>query len=46
VGHVEFPGEGAVEVGVHAIGALDRMIYPAAYPEGTAIRFESFALWQ
>jgi hypothetical protein len=31
--------------GLHAIGAFDRMIYPGAYPEGTAIRFESFELW-
>jgi hypothetical protein len=34
-----------VEVGVHAIGMIDRTIYPGAYPEGTAIRFERFDLW-
>jgi hypothetical protein len=32
-------------VGLHAIGMIDRTIYPGAYPEGTAIRFECFALW-
>jgi tetratricopeptide (TPR) repeat protein/regulation of enolase protein 1 (concanavalin A-like superfamily) len=46
VGQVEFPVEDPVEVGVHAIGAIDRLIYPGAYPEGTAIRFESFEVWE
>jgi len=46
VGQVEVSGgEEPLEVGLHAIGTIDRMIYPGAYPEGTAIRFESFALW-
>jgi adenylate cyclase len=45
VGQTTFPGEGALEVGLHAIGKIDRMIYPGAHPEGTAIRFESFELW-
>jgi tetratricopeptide (TPR) repeat protein len=45
VGRVEFPGEGPVEVGPHAIGNIDRILYPGAYPEGTAIRFESFDVW-
>jgi hypothetical protein len=35
-----------VEVGVVAIGSIDRAVYPGAYPEGTAIRFESFDLWE
>jgi tetratricopeptide (TPR) repeat protein len=43
-GHVEFPVEDPMEVGLHALGAIDRLIYPDAYPEGTAIRFESFQL--
>jgi hypothetical protein len=30
---------------MHAIGSIDRTIYRGAYPEGTAIRFESFRLW-
>jgi regulation of enolase protein 1 (concanavalin A-like superfamily) len=45
VGHAEFPVEDPVEVGLYAIGSINRLIYPGAYPEGTAIRFESFELW-
>jgi class 3 adenylate cyclase/tetratricopeptide (TPR) repeat protein len=45
VGHVEFPVEDPLQVGVHAIGMIDRTVYPGAYPEGTAIRFESVTLW-
>jgi hypothetical protein len=30
---------------LHAIGYIDRTIHPGAYPEGTAIRFESFRIW-
>jgi hypothetical protein len=45
VGHVAFPVEGPVQVGLHAIGSIDRTIYRGAYPDGTAIRFNSFALW-
>jgi hypothetical protein len=45
VGHTQFPVEDPVEVGLHAIGRIDRTIYPGAYPEGTAIRFGSFQLW-
>ena len=45
VGQVEFSVEDPVEVGLHAIGNIDRTVYPGAYPEGTAIRFESFDLW-
>ncbi len=45
VGGVAFPVEDPVEVGLHAIGVIDRAIYHGAYPEGTAIRFELFQLW-
>ncbi len=45
VGHVEFPDDDPVEVGLHATGNIDRLIYHGAYPDGTAIRFESFQLW-
>jgi DNA-binding SARP family transcriptional activator/class 3 adenylate cyclase len=41
VGHIPFPVEDPVEIGLHAIGAIDRTIYHGAYPDGTAIRFES-----
>jgi regulation of enolase protein 1 (concanavalin A-like superfamily) len=46
VGHAAFPAGDPVQVGVHAIGDIDRSIYPSAYPEGTAIRFESFEAWE
>lgn len=46
VGHETFPVQDPLQVGVHAIGAIDRTIYRGASPEGTAIRFESFRLWQ
>jgi hypothetical protein len=42
VGHAEFPLADPVEVGLHGIGNIDRTIYPGAYPDGTAIRFEEF----
>jgi DNA-binding SARP family transcriptional activator len=45
VGHVQFPVEDPLQVGLHAIGSIDRTVYHGAYPEGTAIRFESFRLW-
>jgi class 3 adenylate cyclase/tetratricopeptide (TPR) repeat protein/regulation of enolase protein 1 (concanavalin A-like superfamily) len=45
VGHVEFPVDDPVEVGLFAIGMIDRTIYHGAFPDGTAIRFESFELW-
>jgi hypothetical protein len=34
-----------VQVGLHAIGHINRTSYPGAYPHGTAIRFEDFRLW-
>jgi tetratricopeptide (TPR) repeat protein/regulation of enolase protein 1 (concanavalin A-like superfamily) len=46
VGSVRFPVEGPVQVGVHAIGKIDRAVYRGAYPDGTAIRFESFHIWR
>jgi adenylate cyclase len=45
VGCVEFPAEDPVAVGLNAIGSIDRTLYPGAYPDGTAIRFERFELW-
>ena len=45
VGHTAFPVDDTVQVGVHAIGMIDRTIYHGAYPEGTAIRFTDFRLW-
>ena len=42
VGHVGFLIEGAIKVGLHTIGYINRLVYRGAYPGGTAIRFESF----
>jgi hypothetical protein len=39
------PREG-IRVGVYACGTIDRTLYHGAYPEGTAIRFESFRCWE
>ena len=36
---VSFPVEDPVEVGLHAIGKIERVFYPGAYPAGTAIHF-------
>lgn len=46
VGQVPFPSDGPLEVGVHALGSIDRMVYPGAHPEGAAIGFELFELWR
>jgi DNA-binding SARP family transcriptional activator len=45
VGQVEFPVADPLEVGLHAIGMIDRLVYPGAWPEGTAIRFETFQMF-
>ena len=45
VGQAEFPVASEVQVGLHAIGFPDRTIYHAPYPDGTAIRFTDFHLW-
>ena len=45
VGYAVFPVDDPVQVGLHAIGNIDRSVYHGAYPDGTAIRFESFQLW-
>jgi tetratricopeptide (TPR) repeat protein/regulation of enolase protein 1 (concanavalin A-like superfamily) len=44
-GHVDFPVEDPVQVGLFAMSYIDRTIHHGAFPEGTAIRFESFRLW-
>jgi regulation of enolase protein 1 (concanavalin A-like superfamily) len=46
VGTVMFPVEDPVQIGVHAIGHIDRTVYHGAYPKGTAMRFDSFQLWK
>jgi hypothetical protein len=44
-GAIEFAVRAGEQVGVHAIGLIDRTIYQGAYPEGTAICFRSVELW-
>ncbi|MBW7885469.1 MAG: AAA family ATPase, partial [Caldilineaceae bacterium] len=39
VGQTHLPADGPLLVGLHAIGQIDRIVWPDAYPEGTAIRF-------
>jgi DNA-binding SARP family transcriptional activator len=46
VGHVDFPVEDPLQIGLHAIGNIDRTIYHDAYADGTAVRFESFTVWE
>ncbi len=45
VGQVDFPTTGHLQIGLIAIGFPDRTIYHAPYPDGTAIRFTDFRLW-
>jgi tetratricopeptide (TPR) repeat protein len=45
VGRASFPVASPLQAGLHGIGNVDRTIYHGAYPDGTAIRFESFQLW-
>ena len=42
---VEFAVEDPVSVGLVAIGEIDRTIHHGAFPEGTAMRFESVRLF-
>ena len=45
VGQVEFPVEDPFEVGLYASSMIDRTVYPGAFAEGTAVRFEAFQVW-
>ena len=44
VGQVELPVQDPFEIGLFAGGRIEREIYPGAFPEGSAIRFESFQM--
>lgn len=46
VGEVDFPANEQLQVGLCAIGQVDRTVYHAPYADGTAIRFTDFRLWQ
>jgi class 3 adenylate cyclase/tetratricopeptide (TPR) repeat protein len=45
VGDVSVPVAESAQVGVHAVGNIDRLIYGGAHPAGTAIQFGPFQLW-
>jgi len=44
-GGCELSTREALHLGLHAIGHINRMVYPGAYPHGTAIRFNEFWIW-
>ncbi len=46
VGQVEFPASDPLEIGLFAVGKIERYLYPGAFPEGSAIRFDEFRLYQ
>ena len=45
VGETAFPADGPVQVGLHAIGEIDRTVYHSAYPAGTALACDGLWLW-
>ncbi len=46
VGMVTFAARDPVKIGLHAVGWIDRTVHPGAHPNGSAIRFEEFQVWQ
>jgi hypothetical protein len=44
VGEAELPLRDPIDVGVFAVGSIDRMIYHGGWPEGCRIRFRSIRL--
>ena len=46
VGQVAFAVDEPIQVGVCGIGDIERLIYPGAHPDGAAIRFRSFQVWE
>ena len=46
VGQVEFSPTDPIEIGLFAVGRIERYLYPGAFPEGSAIRFDEFRLYQ
>jgi hypothetical protein len=44
-GSAELSTREPLKLGIHAIGHINRIVYPGAYPHGTAIRFKDFGLW-
>jgi class 3 adenylate cyclase/tetratricopeptide (TPR) repeat protein len=46
VGETHIPTGEPIYPGLHANGHINRLIYPGAFPEGTAFRFSELKLWQ
>lgn len=46
VGQVEFSPTDPIKIGLFAIGRIERYLYPGAFVEGSAIRFDEFRLFQ
>ena len=46
LGQTEFPVSDPIEIGLFAVGRIERYLYPGAFPEGSAIRFDEFRLYQ
>ena len=44
-GKMILPLEDPVQVGIHAIGMIDRTIYCGEYKEGAATLFHNFRIW-
>ena len=45
VGLAEFAESESLQLGLHAVGMIDRSIYHGAFPDGSAIRFEEFRIF-
>jgi len=45
VGSTNIPSEEPIRPGLHANGHINRVVYPGAYLNGTAIRFHELMLW-
>jgi hypothetical protein len=44
-GTMTLPLDDPIQLGICAIGMIDRTIYCGAYPDGTATVFRDFKLW-
>ncbi len=43
-GQTEFAVDDEIQAGLYAIGHIDRAVYPGAFPDGTAIRFDGVSV--
>jgi DNA-binding SARP family transcriptional activator len=46
VGYIHFLVDDPLRVGLHAIGEIPREIYRGEYPNGSAIKFKDFRIWE